>query len=488
MRGRDYHPPKSQEHQNLPHNVPTVTQDNRTTLLRWNDYLTGRTCTLRIANSDVSSPLSVLTSKYLTDADLTRLADDSAILAESIATLLDIQDVSHTITGQGELAALVPGTMFRSGVRELSPREVPPATTTMVRDTEVDLIDLTIDRSETGYPRDWTGFNRRRWERSASTFESFVETSVRRLGESDSDDTLALECHDSRIKFLKGVSKSIWDSPFENYSRFTGHRLRYKTGDEAIVSIVEGHGAICSEKVQALKFVADHYGFESHYVLAGPDAPGPIPLDRLRHILDTFDFRGARPAMRYWQHMALEFIVDGERVLVDATNGNIPFMFIRGPEVEDILGAERQLPVSIKMGTYPERFYYHRAPKDLARDLCYAMENYIPEIDLVQVFDNELGLVITPDFLLAPLPYATAADFDALKELYQGLSKPHGLRLDTDAEWKLNGPVGTRFRELEPASAELVLSSYEHLLDRFNQFEDVRHDMGLAVVRLVPDQ
>ena len=463
-------------------------RDIRTTLLRWNDYLTGRTCTLRIADSDVASPLSQLTAKYLTGADPALLIEDGAILHESAAALSDIQDTAHAITDEGDLTALVPGTVFRSGVRELSHRDVPPSTIAMIRDTEVDLIELVIDRSETGYSRNWPGFSRRRWKRSASGFQSFVETSVQRLGETDGDEVLALDSHDSRIEFLKRIGKAIWDSPFENYSRFTGHRLRYKTGDEALASIIEGRGAICSEKVQALKFVADQYGFQSEYVLAGPDARGPIPLDRLRHILDTFDFRGAGPSMRYWQHMALEFVIDGESVLVDATNGNIPFMFIRGPEADDTLNADRPRPVSVRMGTYPEEFYYHRAPEELALDLCYAMESFIPEIDLVQVFDNELGLAITPEFLVAPLPYKSDTDYDAMTGLYQRLTEPRGLSFDADPEWCLDGPVSSQFVEVEPVAAKLVLDSYDHLIYRFNQFEDDWHEMGLAVVRLVSDR
>ena len=339
-----------------------VAHDNRTTLLRWNDYLTGRTCTLKISDSDAASPVSALVAKYLTDVDPIRLADDGMILLKSVVSLLDIQDVVHSITDEGRLSTIVPGTVFRSGARELSPQDVLPTTSAAVRDSEVDLIDLTIDRSETGYPRNWAGFNRRRWERYADDFLSFVERSVRGIGEPHDDDVLALDSHDARVAFLKRVAKAIWDSPFENYSRFTGRRLRYKTGDEALTSIIEGRGAICSEKVQALKFVTDRYGFESHYVFAGPDAPGPIPLDQLRHLLDTFDFRGAGPAMRYWQHMALEFLVDGEHVMVDATNGNIPFIFMRGPEVAQILNADHPRAVNLQMGTYPEEFYYHRAP------------------------------------------------------------------------------------------------------------------------------
>ena len=465
-----------------------VAHDNRTTLLRWNDYLTGRTCTLKISDSDAASPVSALVAKYLTDVDPIRLADDGMILLKSVVSLLDIQDVVHSITDEGRLSTIVPGTVFRSGARELSPQDVLPTTSATVRDSEVDLIDLTIDRSETGYPRNWAGFNRRRWQRHADDFLSFVERSVQGTGEPHGDDVLALDGHDARIAFLKRIAMTIWDSPFENYSRFTGRRLRYKTGDEALISIIEGRGAICSEKVQALKFVTDRYGFESRYVFAGPDAPGPIPLDQLRHVLDTFDFRGAGQAMRYWQHMALEFLVDGEHVMVDATNGNIPFMFIRGPEVSQILNAEHPRAINLQMGTYPEEFYYHRAPRDLALDLCYAMEHFIPEIDLVQVFDNELGLAITPEFLVSPLPYASDAEFEALIEMYEHLAQPGGLSFDADAEWRLEGPVGSQFREAEPIASELVLESYEHLLDRYNQFEDNRHEMGLAVIRLSASQ
>ena len=315
--------------------------DNRPTLLRWNDYLTGRSCTLRLDESDIGAPLSLLASRYLTNADPSQFAVDGMILPESAGGLGDIQDLSHVISEQGAILALEPGTVFRHGVREVSPLEEPPRIAARVGGAEVGLIDITIDRSETGYSRNWQGFNRRRWERSASHFESFVETSIGQFHGNGCDEVLALDDCNSQIKFLESVARAIWDAPFENYSRFTGERLRYKTGDESLTHIIAGRGAICSEKVQALKFITDHFGFESHYVLAGPDTPGPIPVDHLRHVLDTFDFRGAASAMRFWQHMALEFVIGGEHVFVDATNGNIPFLLTFGSETDAILDDEQ---------------------------------------------------------------------------------------------------------------------------------------------------
>ena len=459
----------------------------RPTLLRWTDFLTGRTCTLRVEDSDADAPLGSLVSKYLTGADPDALPDmlvkRRLILPDAAAALAAIQDLTHTLTDEGALGGLAPGSVFKLGVRELSSRETVPVSRARVQGAEVGLLDVTIDRSETDYCRNWIGFHRRRWSRGESKFLEFVARAAHEGGD-DADSVLSLGDHASRMEFLRRMARAIWDSPFENYSRFTGEALRYKTGDESLASIIEGRGAICSEKVQALKFVTDAFGFESQYLFAGPDATGRLPVKRLRHILDTFDFRGAAPAMRYWQHMALEYTVDGERALVDATNGNIPFLFERGSAVDDALGSERPRPFPVQMGVYPEDFYYHRAPDDLALDLCYAMENFIPEIDLVQVFDNELGLVITPDFLVTPLPYTDTEGYEGIRRLYERMAQTGGLKMDASAEWRMDGDVWTRFREREPDAVEPVLGCYEHLVERYNAFEDERHEMGLAVIGL----
>ena len=136
------------------------------------------------------------------------------------------------------------------------------------------------------------------------------------------------------------------------------------------------------------------------------------------------------------------------------------------------------------MGTYSENFYYHRAPEDLALDMCYAMENYIPEIDLVQVFDNELGLVITPKFLVAPVPYKSEDDFQELNALYQRLAAPDNLELDVRSGWHLDSPLGESFYAHEPQAADAILDSHDHLLERYDLFEGFGHEMGLAIVKL----
>lgn len=445
--------------------------DNLPAFLRWSDYLTGKSCTLRVEPEDIVTPISRLVSQYLVVGDAERLVSDRRLLPDSLDAFQALQDITLTLSDDGVLGALIPGTVLRNGPRELNPGQSAPCEVVLLGGSYVHLLEVSIDRSETGYTRNWTGFNRRRWHRNSAQFERFV------LSATDSG-------QESELDFLRSVAKAIWDSPFENYSRFIGQRIPYKTADETLLNIMEGRGAICSEKVQALKFITDMHGLESSYVFAGPDALGKLPSADLRRLLETFDFRGSRQLMRYWQHLALEYVIEDRRILVDATNGNIPFLFLDGPECDALLASDIPRPVPVRMGTYSENFYYHRAPEDLALDLCYAMENYIPEIDMVQVFDNELGLVITSEYLVAPVPHKSEDDFHELNSLYERLAAPDNLEVYVRSEWQLDSPLGESFAECEPMAAAAVLDSHDHLLERYDLFEGFGHEMGLAIVKL----
>ena len=454
--------------------------------VRWTDHLTGKSCTLRVDADDADAPLRRLVSKYLEASDPGPLVAGRNLLTDDVGSYQTVQDVTLVLSDDGVPGTLVPGAVLREGPYELDLAEIPPAGPAELDGSPVWLFDISIDRSESEHVRNWSGFNRRRWERNSDAFEDFVETAVRTKAGADVEAVLSLRDPESKTTFLRCVAKAIWDSPFENYSRFVGRKLRYKTGDETILNIVDGHGGICSEKVQALRFITGAYGLESGYLFAGPDAIGPLPEEHLRRILTTFDFRGAQSAMRFWQHLALEFDVDGVPILVDATNGNIPFLFETGADCLAVLDERSLNPVRVRMATYDEDFYYHRAPDDLASELCYAMESFIPEIDLVQVFDNELGLTITSDFLVSPVPFRDEQEFNQLTAMYEELTGRQGLEFEVNADWDIDGPLGEEFRSLEPETAECILGCYERLLSRYRWFEGPEYELGLAVVRLRP--
>ena len=227
---------------------------------------------------------------------------------------------------------------------------------------EVLLLDIGIDRIACEYDRNWDGFHARKWRRAPERYAAFVrDTLAAGYGEREADGILELRSTEHKLTFLKSLARRIWRSQFENYSRFTGRRLVYKSGDETVDNILDGGGAICSEKVQALKFLTDHYGFESEYLLAGQDASGPFPVEKLREILTTFDPSFAKRYMRYWQHTALLYRVDGAPVLVDATNGNVPFLFLRDADADRLVRCDNKQPVPVKMVESEESFYYHES-------------------------------------------------------------------------------------------------------------------------------
>ena len=274
------------------------------------------------------------------------------------------------------------------------------------------VVDLQIDRTGVGYDRNWAGFHRRRWDRHSDVFADFVTGTVEEgLGEERAKRVIDLETTEDKADFIHALAARIWEADFENYSRFSGRKLVFKSGDETALNIIGGRGGICSEKVQALKFLTDHYGLESEYVLSGPATPDPVPEDRLRQLLDTLDFRFSKRFMRYWQHLAVLYKFHGVELLVDATNGNVPFLFVSGADADAVLGYEDKRSVSVRMAVKEEDFYYHRVSQDIVEDMIFAMEGWIPYVDLVQVFENELGLCITKDYMVAPVVFRTEENF-----------------------------------------------------------------------------
>ena len=115
--------------------------------------------------------------------------------------------------------------------------------------------------------------------------------------------------------------------------------------------------------------------------------------------------------MRYWQHTALLYHLDGVPVLVDATSGNIPFLFLEGAEAERMLGYDDKTSVKVRMVEAEEDYYYHRVPQDIPENLFFALEGWLSYTDMVQVFENELGLYLSDEFYVTPLPYRNGKEY-----------------------------------------------------------------------------
>ena len=449
------------------------------------DSVTSKRCALRIEPADSELTLAGLLDKYLKHCPVESLLETGRITEGYAQALQDIQDLVYVSTDEGRLREMFDGITFKQADAAVGLGEVPESGPATVGDTQVSVIDIAIDRLNVDYDRNWDGFHKRRWMRGEKQYAEFVrQTLAEKYSEDETSDILSLETADHKLGLLRAVAKRIWRSDFESYSRFIGDRLQYKTGDETLRNIINGGGGICSEKVQALKFVTDHFGIESEYVLAGADASDPVPEEKLRELLSTFDFQYARRYMRYWQHVALLYQIEGTEVLVDVTNGNIPFLFLVGDDAKRILSQDDKPPVTVKMSITEEDFYYHRVSQDIPERLFFAMEGWIEDVDLVQVFDNELGLYISRDFFVSAVVYRNGVTFEKLKGQYLQACEKAGVECEVNGEWTLDSHMTREFQEQDPVVAERILDAEEHLLRRYDECHGPDHQAGLVIIRL----
>ena len=462
-----------------------VVTDQRNLILQLTDSLTRRRCALRVDARAARLPLSQLLRTYFQRCPVEQLLKDGRTTDASAETLGTLQDLVYVASDDGVLGEIFKGVVFRQGGQMAALDRPPEVAVTLAGDKAVSLIDIEVDRSNVGYDRNWAGFHRRRWERQADVYESFVLDTLRADHSKDEVDTiLQLATEEHKIALLHGLAKRIWRSQFENYSRFVGDKVRFKTGDETVRNIIDGSGGICAEKVQALKFLTDRYGLRSEYVIAGPNTPMPVPEAELRELLDTLDFGFAKRLMRYWDHTALLYTLESATILVDATNGNIPFLFLENGAAERLLGYDDKRPLSVRMTVYDEDFYYHRVAQDIPQNLFFALEGWISDADLMQVFENELGLYISEDWFVTPTVFKSDAEYDELKRRYLQVCDRAGLECAVSDGWTLDAPLSRRFSEKEAETSDKILLAEEHLLARYDQWDGGEHQAALVTVAL----
>jgi len=455
------------------------------TFIQFTDVLTKRQCAVRIDIEDTRLTLQQLVYKYLRNSQALDLLRDNRIVRDSIDTFQDIQDFTLTCSTSGLLREPYPGIEFVQDGRPLHWSMHPKITTTSVKNTELSVINIEIDRTNIGYDRNWEGFHNRRWQRRQNEYNDFTNEILRTNYQNNkAERILELKTKWDKVALLHSLARKIWLSEFENYSRFIDRKLIYKTGDETVLNIIAGAGGICSEKVQALKFLTDHYGLDSEYIIAGANVPGPVPESALRKMLDTFDFRFGKRHMKYWQHTALIYHIDGESIFVDATNGNIPFLFIRNADSHPILSTSNKTPVRVKMALEYEDFYYHCVPQDIPEKFIFAMETWISDIDLIQVFENELGLSISSDFFVTPLIYKNQNQYELLSQEYLAIAGKSNLMCSTSPMWSLDSKIGQQFAAQQPNVANNIIEAKNHLLSQYNQWEASEHSIGLVIIKI----
>jgi agmatinase len=401
----------------------------------------------------------------------TKVINDDIMTPKSSENISVIQDCIYNIDDKGELLDLYEGLIIRQDNNVVDIDDEPIFELIQSKDQpEFMLLDLTIDRSRITEEGNAYGYNVRKWKKNQEAFENFIKECVIKEYGSESEDILNLDTQTAKMKFLRAVAKRIWEADFELYSRFIGEKLRFKDPSETLLNIIAGRGGTCTEKSSAMKMITDIYGFKSEYLLAGPVAKGPFPVEPLRRMLSTLDFTLGKKYMIYWQHAGLLYNVDGEDVMIDVTNGNVPFLFLTGDEIEELLRPQNKESVKIRMAMDDEDFYYHVVPQDIPENLIFAMQDWIEDVDLINVFDDGLGLLINEDYFVWPLMYHD--DEDRLKEYDWWLEKKSEKNLPAVEildNYSVPGLIADEFQEKYPQKFADIVESAEYLAERYNE-------------------
>jgi hypothetical protein len=440
------------------------------------DAATGKQVAVELSREEALRPLGALLDGVL-HATPEDLVARGRIASRHADTFFRIQDLIYPVDACGALLKVpYPGLVWR--LRDgapLTPER--PALFERVRRRDapdVLLLPLEVDRGRLRYERTWPGFHARRYARFRATADGLLADAL--------PGGFVLDGPDSERRLVEGVARRVWDADFENYSRFLAPAIRLKTGDETVASIAGGWGGVCTEKVLALKYLTDAYGIESTVVFAGPHTRVPLPLSELRTMLDeldSYDFTYARRYMRYWDHVALEYrLSDGSRWLVDPSNGNTPFICEPSALYLDDGSERRSVPV--RMLAVEEPVTYHRVPESLGLDFLFAWETWIADVDLMQVFDNHLGLLVGREFHVTAAVWGSETKRAVAIEGWRRYAEEHGLRLGlieadglrvTDAERCTMAAFAARMpqqaRDSAAALPGLTRRYREHILVRY---------------------
>ena len=421
-----------------------------------------------------------------------RHIDPESVRPTSAKNLSVIQDCIYKIDDNGDLTDLYEGLLIRQGDETIDLDDEPQFE--MVRSEDYPdfmLLRLTIDRSQITEDGNPYGYNIRKWNKNRDVFEKFIHDCLSESYGSEADRIAEVSTVEDQKRFLRAVGKKIWESDFELYSRFIGDKLWFKDPSETLLNIIAGRGGTCTEKSSAMKMISDVYGFKSEYLLGGPGAKGPFPTDILRNMLETLDFDLGKKYMIYWEHMALLYDLGSEDVMMDVANGNIPFLFLTGDSIEELLREENKKSIKVKMVLNDEEFYYHVVPQDIPQYMLEAMQDWIEDVDLIHVFEDGLGLLIRKDYFVWPIMYR---DDDEKMDEYnwwldvQKRQDFPGIELLDN--FSLPGVVAGAFKEEYPQKFVDIIEAADYLVERYNETyrepgDERKYDLAYMFVKLV---
>jgi hypothetical protein len=451
-------------------------------LIEMEESFSGRTLILTIFPERDSLKTLADFLNYYRKAEGKKLEQSACIPKGSALSFERFKDTLFLLDPQGRLGEVDPELLF-----ELHQEQVEDLAETLPfhsvpqegEGSTVFWCHLWVDTSYCHYKRPWNLYFKRRWSLQAELYENFVSETLK---EAYGNEALRIHrCQTAGDKelFLKALAEAIYNAPYETYSRYLPAYPPFKSADEALEAIIKGDGGVCSEKVMAMYFLAQHYGISTEIVLGGEDARGTFPAGELRDLLDQaqFDFHFTTRIQKFWEHFALIFHLGASQSLFcDLTHSNIPFIWLSLEDAKPyLLEGGSKKPLKIRMTLQESDLYYHRiaAHQDIAFDLYFAMEHFIDFMDLIHTIDTELGLVLTPHFWIGVIVYTSEKTRQEVLKQYQEeltyqLQSSQDLCFASDLLHSTQALV-LEFRQTEPLCFNKMVEAGSYLEERLEK-------------------
>jgi len=259
-----------------------------------------------------------------------------------------------------------------------------------------------------------------------------------------------------KVEIILQICKFVHSRPFENLSKFI-NSIPFHTGIEMWKNYSEGLGGICAEKVNSIKFICDILGIEN-YLVACTSVQEKINLSSLikSHIEDN------SKEVPFIQHVMNKLIINDTAYYVDATGGNIPFLFINEHAAKSFLSKAYKVRLLHKT----DKLFTHNLMQNYADYILNDNQFFAPLAHWEYTIEQGLGLAIVDDVHYSIFfNWGSECSF-RMQEYYNRLS------LDN----KLNSPIFVELSDDSPHSLfgikiteilKYILCCYENINNNY---------------------
>ncbi len=225
--------------------------------------------------------------------------------------------------------------------------------------------------------------------------------------------------HEDRIILLYQAASSLHYAPFENASKLITD-IPFRSGPEMWQNLAAGFGGICAEKALALKFFCDLVGYPNTPVFGTAYELDP----KFEEQIAAFARNEGREPLGFWlQHHLLRVRVDDTEILVDCTNGNLPFLFLTGEDLKNRINGG----IRVRLVYSVERLNLYDASNQAGDTMLVESLYHLPKTHFDLSMKQRLGLHTDRNVHIGVFHDWDDEQSRIMRSYYAGAAKKSGL-------------------------------------------------------------